>query len=370
MGRVLILNYDNNQYILIISNEEGITTGGGDDGDGHDVCAAVEVSSIALNISYYTRLKACSSTLFCFLILFLLVTNKFFSQTAKDHIFYENLSFYFIKKKSFCKAKKYIDKSIIEKKTISKILKRALIKIKLNEDKSGCYDLNECIKLGLDFDVIERYKNDIPDSLFETLKRDYNKTYLTSDSLNRKFIQLVDKCYYREQYLRTKTSSEVKKNTLKKVDSLNRVEIFDWISKKGFPSSFSMGFDTKRKLDIVVLHCLTISTIKYSEYYDSILKKAALSGDFDIKWYAVVKDRFYISKTGKQYYGSYNVKGSKITEVHYPEKVDSLRFEIGMLPLTMYLEIDLYRDTLPNHYRADKKIDKCLKKHINDTCFN
>lgn len=124
----------------------------------------------------------------------------------------------------------------------------------------------------------------------------------------------------------------------KKQDSLNLIQIEELIGKYGWLGPRKVGFRGSRAFYLVIQH----ASLPIQEKYLPVMQKAVKEGNASKDDLAFLEDRILIRKGEMQIYGS-QMKTDE-NGVHYPirlrdpENVDFRRFEVGLEPMSQYLE--------------------------------
>lgn len=121
-------------------------------------------------------------------------------------------------------------------------------------------------------------------------------------------------------------------------DSLNLIQIEELIGKYGWLGARKVGFKGSRVFYLVVQH----ASLPTQEKYLPVMKKAVKEGNASRDDLAFLEDRILIRQGKMQIYGSQMKTDEK--GVNYPiklrdpENVDLRRFNVGLEPMSQYLE--------------------------------
>ncbi|MCG8839041.1 hypothetical protein G1K37_11865 [Tenacibaculum dicentrarchi] len=159
-------------------------------------------------------------------------------------------------------------------------------------------------------------------------------------------------------------SDEIKKHweLINKKDSINLVKIQKILDKKGWLSPKIIGNQGNSTLFLVIQH----SPLKVQEKYLPMMREAVKNGNARASSLALLEDRVSLRKGGKQIYGS-QIRRDKETGEYFvsplvdPENVDKRRIEVGLEPISNYINYWNMTWDVKKHIQRIKKNKKDKK---------
>ena len=182
-------------------------------------------------------------------------------------------------------------------------------------------------------------------------------------SFNATYIQLPDaleKEMNPEVYSLVKELKEIRQ-MMKRIDSKNALRVQQIIDLYGWLGSDELGEDANETLFLCIQHAddLIIQT-----KYLPILKKAMEEGNADGWQYAFLTDRIKMNRGEKQVYGTQTLRmnGKQFpVPIENPDKVDTLRKEIGLEPMKEYMEDTGFDWSLENYRKELPEMEKSYR---------
>ena len=122
-------------------------------------------------------------------------------------------------------------------------------------------------------------------------------------------------------------------------DSINLIKVSAIIDKYGWLGAGEIGDDANSTLFIVIQH----ADLKTQEKYLPLMREAVKNGKAKARSLALLEDRVALREGRKQIYGSQVYRDLKTNECFVlplddPYNVDIKRAEVGLQPLSVYLE--------------------------------
>ncbi len=122
-------------------------------------------------------------------------------------------------------------------------------------------------------------------------------------------------------------------------DSINLIKVSAIINKYGWLGSEDIGDDANSTLFIVIQH----ADLKTQEKYLPLMRNAVKNGKAKARSLALLEDRVALREGKKQIYGTQVFQNIKTNEYFVlplddPYNVDLKRAEVGLQPLSVYLE--------------------------------
>lgn len=159
---------------------------------------------------------------------------------------------------------------------------------------------------------------------------------------------------------RDKRTVEIRQ-MMKRIDSKNALRVQQIIDLYGWLGSDELGEDANETLFLCIQHAddLIIQT-----KYLPILKKAMEEGNADGWQYAFLTDRIKMNRGEKQVYGTQTLRmnGKQFpVPIENPDKVDTLRKEIGLEPMKEYMEDTGFDWSLENYRKELPEMEKSYR---------
>ena len=159
---------------------------------------------------------------------------------------------------------------------------------------------------------------------------------------------------------RDKRTVEIRQ-MMKRIDSKNALRVQQIIDLYGWLGSDELGEDANETLFLCIQHAddLIIQT-----KYLPILKKALEEGNADGWQYAFLTDRIKMNRGEKQVYGTQTLRmnGKQFpVPIENPDKVDTLRKEIGLEPMKEYMEDTGFDWSLENYRKELPEMEKSYR---------
>lgn len=159
---------------------------------------------------------------------------------------------------------------------------------------------------------------------------------------------------------RDKRTVEIRR-MMKRIDSKNALRVQQIIDLYGWLGSDELGEDANETLFLCIQHAddLIIQT-----KYLPILKKAMEEGNADGWQYAFLTDRIKMNRGEKQVYGTQTLRmnGKQFpVPIENPDKVDTLRKEIGLEPMKEYMEDTGFDWSLENYRKELPEMEKSYR---------
>jgi hypothetical protein len=122
-------------------------------------------------------------------------------------------------------------------------------------------------------------------------------------------------------------------------DSIHIAIVSKILDEKGWVGKDKIGKLANNTFFIVIQH----SNLKTQQKYLPMMRTAAKEGNTETSWLALLEDRVALGEGRKQIYGSqiyWNEKTNKsyVAPLEDPDNVDKRRKEVGLDPLSHYLE--------------------------------
>lgn len=152
-------------------------------------------------------------------------------------------------------------------------------------------------------------------------------------------------------------------------DSVNQLQIFALLDTAGWPDKKLIGDAGSTTIWAVIQH----ADLETQEKYFLLMKAAVDSSKLEAKYQAYTLDRILTNKGLKQKYGTqlwqFSNGKSIMLPIDNPEKVDSLRATVSLLPLTIHLkdkmgmnwDLKTYYEDLP---KADSVLTETHKRYL------
>lgn len=159
---------------------------------------------------------------------------------------------------------------------------------------------------------------------------------------------------------RDKRTVEIRQ-MMKRIDSKNALRVQQIIDLYGWLGSDELGEEANETLFLCIQHAddLIIQT-----KYLPILKKAMEEGNADGWQYAFLTDRIKMNRGEKQVYGTQTLRmnGKQFpVPIENPDKVDTLRKEIGLEPMKEYMEDTGFDWSLENYRKELPEMEKSYR---------
>lgn len=145
------------------------------------------------------------------------------------------------------------------------------------------------------------------------------------------------------------------------VDSANTARISEIIDQYGYPGTSMVGPAQASTAFLVIQH----ADLEVQEKYLDIITAAANAGEVQWRSVALLVDRVYMRRGGKQIYGSQvgrdpDTGAYFFSEIENPHKIDSIRATVGLGPLQQYADNWNFTWDPDAHIKrwADKKEEK------------
>ena len=163
---------------------------------------------------------------------------------------------------------------------------------------------------------------------------------------------------------------------MKRIDSKNALRVQQIVDIYGWLGSDELGEDANETLFLCIQH--TDDLIIQTKYLP-ILKKAMEDGNADGWQYAFLTDRIKMNRGEKQVYGTqtlrmngkhggiiaslYTMNGKQFpVPIENPDKVDTLRKEIGLEPMKEYMEDTGFDWSLENYRKELPEMEKSYRQ--------
>jgi hypothetical protein len=146
-------------------------------------------------------------------------------------------------------------------------------------------------------------------------------------------------------------------------DSIHIAIVSKILDEKGWVGKDKIGKLANNTFFIVIQH----SNLKTQQKYLPMMRTAAKEGNTETSWLALLEDRVALGEGRKQIYGSqiyWNEKTNKsyVAPLEDPDNVDKRRKEVGLDPLSHYLEqlgliwnAEEYKKQLPEFEMLNRK---------------
>ena len=189
----------------------------------------------------------------------------------------------------------------------------------------------------------------------QQISADLDAIWKTDQGIRMELIQL-------QQQGKTNTS-EFKEliSEMKTQDSINQKKVIE-ILQNGWPENLNL--QQNQTIFLVIQH----ADVDTQKKYLPIIESAVKNGKTLASNLALLKDRIALREGGKQIYGSqvwYDAKTGKnyVQPIENPEKVDSLRAEVGLPDMKTYLRQAFQMDwSLEQYYKDLPKLKELLPK--------
>lgn len=205
------------------------------------------------------------------------------------------------------------------------------------------------------------YEGTIGDTSFLLLRNSlyWNKILLTiktnyqqNNHKYGKILKKLNKIYYTDQFLRNNvldsvitrfgfSSSQANKifDSIDVVDSLNLCKIDSIIKKWGWLSPIQVGKIASSTIFLVIQHSSISTQLKYLP----ILVNAVHLRKTSVENYCLFIDRICLEQNKPQLYGTQIIRNQETGNLQLytlknPEKIDSIRNCLGLIPLTEYMK--------------------------------
>ena len=189
----------------------------------------------------------------------------------------------------------------------------------------------------------------------QQISADLDAIWKTDQGIRMELIQL-------QQQGKTNTS-EFKEliSEMKTQDSINQKKVIE-ILQNGWPENLNL--QQNQTIFLVIQH----ADVDTQKKYLPIIESAVKNGKTLASNLALLKDRIALREGGKQIYGSqvwYDAKTGKnyVRPIENPEKVDSLRAEVGLPDMKTYLQQAFQMNwSLEQYYKDLPKLQELLPK--------
>lgn len=189
----------------------------------------------------------------------------------------------------------------------------------------------------------------------QQISAELDSIWKTDQGIRMELIQL-------QQQGKTNTS-EFKEliSEMKTQDSINQKKVIE-ILQNGWPENLNL--QQNQTIFLVIQH----ADVDTQKKYLPIIESAVKNGKTLASNLALLKDRIALREGGKQIYGSqvwYDAKTGKnyVQPIENPEKVDSLRAEVGLPDMKTYLQQAFQMDwSLEQYYKDLPKLKELLPK--------
>ena len=189
----------------------------------------------------------------------------------------------------------------------------------------------------------------------QQISADLDAIWKTDQGIRMELIQL-------QQQGKTNTS-EFKEliSEMKTQDSINQKKVIE-ILQNGWPENLNL--QQNQTIFLVIQH----ADVDTQKKYLPIIESAVKNGKTLASNLALLKDRIALREGGKQIYGSqvwYDAKTGKnyVRPIENPEKVDSLRAEVGLPDMKTYLQQAFQMNwSLEKYYKDLPKLQELLPK--------
>lgn len=202
------------------------------------------------------------------------------------------------------------------------------------------------------------YIDSITENYDNVLRKELNKMQYEDQGirillLNMRKIQNLD----------DQTTLIVRKE-MKQIDSINAVRVQQIIDEFGWLGESKIGSEANQTLFLTIQH---VDDLIVQEKYLPILERAVKDNNSEPWQFAFLTDRILMNQGEFQIYGtqviiSKNPKESYVVPLQNPYKVDELRKQVGLEPLSEYLQdeglewnIEKYIENLPQILELYKK---------------
>ena len=189
----------------------------------------------------------------------------------------------------------------------------------------------------------------------QQISAELDSIWKTDQGIRMELIQL-------QQQGKTNTS-EFKEliSEMKTQDSINQKKVIE-ILQNGWPENLNL--QQNQTIFLVIQH----ADVDTQKKYLPIIESAVKNGKTLASNLALLKDRIALREGGKQIYGSqvwYDAKTGKnyVQPIENPEKVDSLRAEVGLPDMKTYLQQAFQMNwSLEQYYKDLPKLQELLPK--------
>ena len=189
----------------------------------------------------------------------------------------------------------------------------------------------------------------------QQISAELDSIWKTDQGIRMELIQL-------QQQGKTNTS-EFKEliGEMKTQDSINQKKVIE-ILQNGWPENLNL--QQNQTIFLVIQH----ADVDTQKKYLPIIESAVKNGKTLASNLALLKDRIALREGGKQIYGSqvwYDAKTGKnyVRPIENPEKVDSLRAEVGLPDMKTYLQQAFQMNwSLEKYYKDLPKLKELLPK--------
>ena len=189
----------------------------------------------------------------------------------------------------------------------------------------------------------------------QQISAELDSIWKTDQGIRMELIQL-------QQQGKTNTS-EFKEliGEMKTQDSINQKKVIE-ILQNGWPENLNL--QQNQTIFLVIQH----ADVDTQKKYLPIIESAVKNGKTLASNLALLKDRIALREGGKQIYGSqvwYDAKTGKnyVQPIENPEKVDSLRAEVGLPDMKTYLQQAFQMNwSLEQYYKDLPKLQELLPK--------
>lgn len=187
----------------------------------------------------------------------------------------------------------------------------------------------------------------------QQISAELDSIWKTDQGIRMELIQL-------QQQGKTNTS-EFKEliGEMKTQDSINQKKVIE-ILQNGWPENLNL--QQNQTIFLVIQH----ADVDTQKKYLPIIESAVKNGKTLASNLALLKDRIALREGGKQIYGSqvwYDAKTGKnyVQPIENPEKVDSLRAEVGLSDMKTYLQQAFQMNwSLEQYYKDLPKLQELL----------
>ncbi|MCD8073269.1 MAG: hypothetical protein LUE10_08975 [Alistipes sp.] len=158
---------------------------------------------------------------------------------------------------------------------------------------------------------------------------------------------------------------------MRRIDAQSAREVTAVIDRVGWPGEDMVGSEGAETVFLAIQHA---DDLEVQQKYIPLLRQAVLEGRAEGWQLAFLTDRILMNQGKKQIYGTQKVisytddSESYIIPLEYPERVDSLRAEIGLEPLAEELgeygiewDLESYYEDLPEIERKYRQRHEAIK---------
>lgn len=272
--------------------------------------------------------------LILFSTLFLIPPTTPADSSAKCYNTHYSLGHYFLEKKDTLNARHHLEvASSFELDHSTGFLSTLFNLYKLSEE-TRCSDsiLVELMKRNVSKEYIHRLIGSKDNSNEYQAIINFDSMSINTPRINIEFLTKLKELFYADQVIRHYSSEYPQ--AIRKIDSVNFLNLMNIIQQYGLPSYTNVGFEGINCVIALFLHQIFLGDYESSTIF-SLAESLYEQGTFDAKLYAMIIDRHAVvspqkqtGSKGNQVYGSI----SRFSENIDYQELDQRRLNIGLLP--------------------------------------